>query len=129
MVQIGRRKKKGRPPKPDLDRRLSYDLGVSVSISNRRESEVPRRSTRTRNLTYNEDSFYDDLYDEDDEQVDNGDDDEDEDISSEDERRREKKVKLVVKIPDNKKRVDSVSRNGADAGRWWWSWEEEVCCN
>ncbi|KAL5731256.1 hypothetical protein ACHQM5_004004 [Ranunculus cassubicifolius] len=116
MVQIGgrRKKKKGRPLKPDLDRRLSYDPGVS----SRRESEVPRRSTRTRNLTYNEDSFYDDLYDEEDEHVDNGDDDDDdEEISSEDERRREKKVKLVVKIPDNKKRVDSVSRNGGGGRR------------
>lgn len=112
MVQIGnRRKKKGRPvTKPDPDRRAEVT---------RREVDVPqRRSTRRRNLTYNED-FYDEIFEEEEEEEDEDDDDDDDD--DEIVRKREKKVRSVMKIPDKKvlpicKRVEPLSRTGRGGG-------------
>ncbi|KAF5207984.1 Bromodomain-containing protein [Thalictrum thalictroides] len=65
MGKIVKKKKKGRPPKADLDRRvrLSNDPqpGHHLSPLRRREPDL-RRSTRRRSITYIED-FYDDLFD------------------------------------------------------------------
>ncbi|WKA12488.1 hypothetical protein VitviT2T_029864 [Vitis vinifera] len=85
MVQIVKRKKKGRPSKSDLARR-------STAEGAQPERDL-RRSHRRRSVRYNID--YDDFVD---------DDDEDE----EDERRREKKLKLVLKLPHSESAGESA---------------------
>ncbi|GLT67363.1 hypothetical protein SLA2020_396780 [Shorea laevis] len=80
MGQIVKRKKKGRPSKADLARRVGSPAAAP-------ESE-PRRSLRRRNVLYNIE--YDDYLDEDFEE------------DEEEERRREKKLKLVVKLDEGR---------------------------
>ena len=98
MVQIVKKKKKGRPSKSDLARRGTAEKAQP-------ERDV-RRSHRRRSVRCNIE--YDDYVD----------DDEDED--EEDERRREKKLKLVLKLPHSESAGESAPsrtrRDGNESG-------------
>lgn len=97
MVQIVKKKKKGRPSKSDLARRSSAERAQP-------ERDL-RRSHRRRSLRYNID--YDDYVDDDEEE-------------EEDEQRREKKLKLVLKLPHSESAGESEPsrprRDGNDSG-------------
>ncbi|KAL2926998.1 Bromodomain and PHD finger-containing protein 3 [Bienertia sinuspersici] len=130
MVQIEKRKKKGRPSKADLAARRAEaeaeaDAGVSPSSAEVRRS-LRRRSFRYNIIDYDEDYLDDGVSDEDDDvvvgddDVEDDDDDDDEvevvdDVNGDRRKRRGKKVKLVVKINNNSS--NSNVRRGGKNGR------------
>ncbi|KAI4388372.1 hypothetical protein MLD38_000706 [Melastoma candidum] len=125
MGQIVRRKRKGRPPKPDLSRRSPSPPPEEV--------RNVRRSHRRRNVRYSSFIDYDDFIDDDDFELDRegeevlcGGDDDDGDV----ELRRGRKVKLVVKLNRRRgaprRRARETCDSGSEAGDGVTEGEEEV---